>query len=139
MSIILAVLEVDSASICGSVPVFWPVLSQQLGKIFVTKEFIVTIDNRLDHVDDGCNSRRSSSSNDLELGLKEKSGGLMEKPSNKSHYDDVFIQSQVDPLARTGHVAVQSSPDKLARMLSKSYGIGCVVAVIVCIFESEFL
>ncbi len=46
ISILLAVLEVDCASICASVPVFWPVLSRQLGKIFVTKEIEIIHEDR---------------------------------------------------------------------------------------------
>ncbi len=46
ISILLAVLEVDCASICASVPVFWPVLRRQIGNIFVTKEIQITHEDR---------------------------------------------------------------------------------------------
>ncbi|OTA92211.1 hypothetical protein M434DRAFT_61763, partial [Hypoxylon sp. CO27-5] len=43
ISIILAVLEVDAASVCASVPIFWPVLRNlDWGKIFVTQEINIT-------------------------------------------------------------------------------------------------
>ncbi|KAI2620250.1 hypothetical protein GGS26DRAFT_601808 [Hypomontagnella submonticulosa] len=46
-SIILAALEVDLASICASIPTFWPILSQGLfGGIFVTQEVRITHQHR---------------------------------------------------------------------------------------------
>ncbi|KAI2473413.1 hypothetical protein F4781DRAFT_380258 [Annulohypoxylon bovei var. microspora] len=46
-SIILAALEVDLASICASIPTFWPHLSQSLlGSIFVTQEVHITHQHR---------------------------------------------------------------------------------------------
>ncbi|KAI1816598.1 hypothetical protein GGS20DRAFT_536890 [Poronia punctata] len=45
-SFVLAVLEVDLASIVASVPVFWPMLTQNWGKIFVTQEVHVTRHHR---------------------------------------------------------------------------------------------
>jgi hypothetical protein len=41
ISLILALLECDCASICASIPIFWPVLSPYLGAIFVTQEVSV--------------------------------------------------------------------------------------------------
>lgn len=52
ISILLGAVEVDLASICASIPVFWPVVEKQLGKIFVTQEIRVTHHNRLSEVDD---------------------------------------------------------------------------------------
>ncbi|KAK6955363.1 hypothetical protein Daesc_002998 [Daldinia eschscholtzii] len=46
-SIILAALEVDLASICASIPTFWPALKQSfLNAIFITKEVHVTHQHR---------------------------------------------------------------------------------------------
>lgn len=42
----LASLEIDLASIVASIPVFWPVLTQNWGKIFVTQEVHVTRHHR---------------------------------------------------------------------------------------------
>lgn len=39
---VLAMLEVNLSSICASVPVFWPVLTAQIGRVFVTREVSVT-------------------------------------------------------------------------------------------------
>ncbi|KAI2632389.1 hypothetical protein GGR54DRAFT_33533 [Hypoxylon sp. NC1633] len=47
-SIILAALEVDLASICASIPTFWPIFRQRLrgGNIFVTQEVHITHQHR---------------------------------------------------------------------------------------------
>lgn len=45
-SIVLATIEVNLASICASIPVFWPILSQSLNKIFVTQEVHVVHQHR---------------------------------------------------------------------------------------------
>ncbi|KAI1826877.1 hypothetical protein F4861DRAFT_19252 [Xylaria intraflava] len=45
-SIVLASIEVDLASIVASIPVFWPMLTQSWGAIFVTKEVLVTHHHR---------------------------------------------------------------------------------------------
>lgn len=43
---LLAVLEVDAAAVCASVPIFWPVLTQRLGDIFVTQEIEIRRETR---------------------------------------------------------------------------------------------
>ncbi|KAK7957677.1 hypothetical protein PG988_012525 [Apiospora saccharicola] len=43
ISILLGVLEVNVASICASVPIFWPVVAPYLGSIFVTHEVSVQV------------------------------------------------------------------------------------------------
>ncbi|KAI0503193.1 hypothetical protein F5B22DRAFT_630298 [Xylaria bambusicola] len=45
-SIVLAALEVDLASIVASIPVFWPIITQTWGKIWVTQEVHVTRHHR---------------------------------------------------------------------------------------------
>lgn len=57
-SIVLAAIEVDLASICASVPVFWPVLTESFGKIFVTQEVHVTHTHRRLSGEDGYELRR---------------------------------------------------------------------------------
>ncbi|KAK7973570.1 hypothetical protein PG989_015418 [Apiospora arundinis] len=56
ISIELATLEVNFASICASIPVFWPVLTRSIDKVFVTREIKIerihrfeTVDEDLDH------------------------------------------------------------------------------------------
>ncbi|KAI2625475.1 hypothetical protein GGS21DRAFT_303671 [Xylaria nigripes] len=45
-SIVLASVEVDLASIVASIPVFWPMLTETWGGIFVTQEILVTHHHR---------------------------------------------------------------------------------------------
>lgn len=40
------VLEINVASICASVPIFWPIFRPYLGAIFVTREYSVTREER---------------------------------------------------------------------------------------------
>ncbi|KAL0938086.1 uncharacterized protein CTRU02_207817 [Colletotrichum truncatum] len=44
--IVLATVEVDLATICASLPVFWPVLEVRLKTILITREFEVLTDTR---------------------------------------------------------------------------------------------
>lgn len=44
--IVLADLELDLASICASVPVFWPALEQGFERIFITREVQITREDR---------------------------------------------------------------------------------------------
>ncbi|KAJ1329264.1 hypothetical protein MN608_05997 [Microdochium nivale] len=46
-AIVLAVVEVDMASMCASIPVFWPVLQEGWGRIFVTHEIEVVHESRI--------------------------------------------------------------------------------------------
>jgi hypothetical protein len=76
-SILLMVLEINVASICVSVPIFWPVLSPYLGAIFVTHEFSVKYETH-----EGSRSRR-------------RLGG---QSWMNDHYKDSFIMDLVDPI-----------------------------------------
>lgn len=49
---LLAVLEVDAAAVCASVPIFWPVLSNKLGGIFVTQEIEIRRETRFFQMDE---------------------------------------------------------------------------------------
>ncbi|KAJ1323538.1 hypothetical protein MN608_10782 [Microdochium nivale] len=48
LGILLALMEVNCAAICGSVPIFWPQLSRRLGNIMVVREVEITTESRLD-------------------------------------------------------------------------------------------
>ncbi|KAH8681765.1 hypothetical protein BX600DRAFT_31080 [Xylariales sp. PMI_506] len=60
ISLILAILECGCASICASVPIFWPVLSPYLGAIFVTQE--VSVEHEYRDVDEESKIQHSSHS-----------------------------------------------------------------------------
>ncbi|KAK7926489.1 hypothetical protein PG985_003487 [Apiospora marii] len=61
ISILLGVLEINVASICASVPIFWPVVAPYLGSIFVTHEVSVQVveyrDDDLESSPDGSSTR----------------------------------------------------------------------------------
>jgi len=94
LSILLAVLEVNIASICASIPVFWVVLRPYLGFILVTREIKINREDR----DDGPHSKSSKSSD----------GRTGSEAELNAHYNDVYVMDHVDPLRDTGTRAVQS-------------------------------
>lgn len=65
--VVMACLEVDVASICAALPVFWPVLIRKLDKIHVTHEVTVTHESR----------RASSEMGDVELRTTTSEQNLM--------------------------------------------------------------
>jgi hypothetical protein len=81
------VLEINVASICASVPIFWPVLRPYLGAIFVTREFSVKYEPR-----EIISSHGQAGS---ETGLN-------------AHYEDSYIMDLVDPLSAKDGGFVQS-------------------------------
>ncbi|KAI0850189.1 hypothetical protein F5Y00DRAFT_268641 [Daldinia vernicosa] len=86
-SIILAALEVDLASICASIPTFWPTLTHAfLNKIFVTQEVHITHQHR----------RLSSSHFDPQPSFLEHGRGgdgtlLQSKPYGRRYRDDFML------------------------------------------------
>ncbi|KAI1445514.1 hypothetical protein F5Y02DRAFT_127274 [Annulohypoxylon stygium] len=99
ISIVLAVLEVDAASICASVPIFWPVLrSLEWGKIFVTQEVNITRETRYMDDDEDRLTRdttHSRTGSDADLGGE---GGRKGARNKGMYYQDSYVLSQVDPL-----------------------------------------
>jgi hypothetical protein len=89
-SILLMVLEVNVASICASVPIFWPVLRPILGAVFVTREFSVKYE-----------PRESISS-------KERPG---DETGLNAHYQDSYVMVQVDPFGFKDSSQVQGQAD----------------------------
>jgi hypothetical protein len=117
--VILGLMEVNAASICACVPVFWPVLSARLDNIFVTQEIEITREFRFgERLDD-------------EIRLRDEVGGgggrgrrgdprrrstgsvshfhLHKTLSNKrSHYLDDYVMDQVDPLRHKKSAGIAS-------------------------------
>ena len=91
-SILLMVLEINVASICASVPIFWPILRPYVEAIFVTKEFSVKYEAR-----ESISSSRGRTGS--EAGLN-------------SHYKDSFVMDLVDPLSAMNESRVESNPKK---------------------------
>ncbi|RWA10581.1 hypothetical protein EKO27_g4540 [Xylaria grammica] len=117
-SIVFAALEVDLASIVASIPVFWPMLTQSWGNIFVTQEVHVTRHHRRLSGDDQFElpqfspSRRSSrtrreSDGSLKLVIMDTDGVSIDHTRNNSQasnrpagYDrnDPYVRGRVYPL-----------------------------------------
>lgn len=122
ISIILAVLEVDCAAICASIPIFWPVLEARWGTIFITQEIKITReDRRLAEEEAGVaesgaavggidyyhsylqhhqhqhhnHHRSNGSGSELELNLKRSESN---RSLGGTHYNDMFVMHSVDPL-----------------------------------------
>ncbi|KAK8043221.1 hypothetical protein PG994_013704 [Apiospora phragmitis] len=64
ISILLGVLEINAASICASVPIFWPVVAPYLGSIFVTHEVSVQVVEYRDLEDGGTGTTNTSGGGD---------------------------------------------------------------------------
>ncbi|KAI2470664.1 hypothetical protein F4781DRAFT_164982 [Annulohypoxylon bovei var. microspora] len=109
ISIVLAVLEVDAASICASVPIFWPVLRKlDWGKIFVTQEVNITRETRYMDDDEDRLTRdttHSRTGSEADLGGDSSRKGMKNKGM---YYQDSYVLSQVDPL-QTSIERVQAS------------------------------
>ncbi len=80
-SILLMVLEINVASICASVPIFWPVLRPYIGAILVTREFSVKHEVRENHAITTISSQGKTNS-ETEL---------------NAHYKDSYVMDLVDP------------------------------------------
>lgn len=74
------VLEVNVASICASVPIFWPVLRPFLGTIFVTREF--SIKHELRDMESASLPSRGRTGSETEL---------------NTYYSDPYVNDLVDP------------------------------------------
>lgn len=123
-SILLAALETNAASICASVPIFWPVFTSSWGGIFVTQEVKITHETRyLDEEDRDSlthsGSMHSRNGSESQVCIMDGTGDG--RKGNK-HYRDSYILRQVDPLrskddreqpsAMAGDVAQSESPRK---------------------------
>ncbi|KAI8634107.1 hypothetical protein F5Y19DRAFT_199580 [Xylariaceae sp. FL1651] len=111
-SIVLAALEVDLASIVASIPVFWPLFTQNWGKIFVTQEVHVTRHHRRlsgeDNFELHSHSRQSSrsrgdSDGSLKLIIMDTEGRSRSPPPpsermRKYDRNDPYLLHQVYPL-----------------------------------------
>ncbi|KAK6852448.1 hypothetical protein PG995_010999 [Apiospora arundinis] len=113
ISIVLSALEVLSASICASIPIFWPMVTEGWGKIFVTQEVKVTRETRyFDDDDEDALTNNAHSRNGSNVSQVSKGANSKDK---SSHYRDTYILRQVDPLhgleERT-HVTAAPSPEQ---------------------------
>lgn len=104
---ILAVLEVDVASICASIPIFWPILTAKFDAIFVTREVTIERSDRYATMTDGqfeledAAQHFSYRKETSEVSLTSLTCGEDMPSGNRTHYMDTFVASQVDPFSRT--------------------------------------
>ena len=98
----LAVLESEVASVCASVPIFWPVLGPYLGSIFVTREVSVEHEYR---VRPGGGKGPASGGKDAgKLGH----GRTGSEAELNRHYEDPYVLDQVMPFDHRRSRPVQS-------------------------------
>lgn len=83
---VLSVLEVNLATICASLPVFWPVIKENLGRILVTREVDVTRETR--DFSTINNNWEDSDTYALEV----------VQSTQKQHLDQRYMLSHIDPL-----------------------------------------
>ncbi|KAI1765667.1 hypothetical protein GGR53DRAFT_465140 [Hypoxylon sp. FL1150] len=124
LSLILGALEVNVASICASVPIFWPSLKARIDQIFVTREITITTRNRRSNFPEDVGDRielRRTASEDVGNTWKrcpsragsESSQSRLAEPvpvgKKQNHYMDDYILDQVDPLRKKGAFLVESA------------------------------
>ncbi|KAI0010813.1 hypothetical protein F4779DRAFT_576207 [Xylariaceae sp. FL0662B] len=114
ISLILGMLEVNIASICASVPIFWPALTARLDQIFVTREVKITSTQRYtpggddddeielhrnvtDGGEGGWKTTHSRAGSELSVS---RLGATDSPMKGAQHYADDFILHQVDPFSR---------------------------------------
>ena len=119
ISIVIAALEIDFASMCASVPVFWPVLEKQFGKIFITQEVVVTREARWPAMygDDRSELTRtveySRDASELELSKSRNSPtspSSVASPTGKSE-EEGYPMSRWDPITRV--VSIDAKPNQV--------------------------
>lgn len=94
--IVLAALEVDCATICAALPVFWPVLRQlNINQILVTREVKVTLEHR--RLSTGGTTRASNDPDDDGIELQRSESGLQFQSTKRDHYEDPYVAQQVNP------------------------------------------
>ncbi|KAH8896470.1 hypothetical protein GQ53DRAFT_838575 [Thozetella sp. PMI_491] len=105
VSLVLAALELDVASICASVPVFWPVIERHFGKIFITQEVEVTrearwtaheLDDRSELTGQGGQYRSDASDGELTKGDNLQ-------PGEMNHYVEEYVMGRWDPITGAGN------------------------------------
>jgi hypothetical protein len=113
---VLSVLEVNLATICASLPVFWPVINENLGRILVTHEIDVTRETR-----DFSNFNHHWEDSDT-YALEAVSS------AQKLHPDQRYMLSQIDPLQEekpsTTTVMAMGQQANSATVLDRSLDLG---------------
>ncbi|KAH7033035.1 uncharacterized protein B0I36DRAFT_104209 [Microdochium trichocladiopsis] len=95
-AIVLAVVEVDMASMCASIPVFWPILQDSWGKIFVTQEVEVVHESRISSETEqgsvhGSDSSQTRAGSEFSFKLLDVPKALQAPP--RAHYGEPFSEN----------------------------------------------
>ena len=116
VSVIWTVLECNIAVLCASIPIFWPMLEERWGAIFVTKEIQITHEDRVFDEEDQFSGRHIRMGSDAEL-KRSDSGG-------DHHYNNSYVMQSVDPLRNPvyGDMRVEA----VARSVRKRV-VGCIL------------
>ncbi|KAK7924742.1 hypothetical protein PG985_006796 [Apiospora marii] len=132
ITMLLAVLEVDAAAVCASVPIFWPVLSNKLGGIFVTQEIEIRRETRFFQMDEeeaGVGGGRHGRGSVMMAQPHSRTGSEAELKQHHPHDSDAkqpssytgsYSMKSMDPLSLppleepslNSHEAVVESPHK---------------------------
>jgi hypothetical protein len=106
ITLIQSCLEVDTASICASIPVFWPVLVAKLDQISVTREIIITREESGFELCKSSSDGHQGSSHSRAGSEIHLNGDSAQKMA--THYNDMYVLDQVDPLRTDKTVGVES-------------------------------
>ncbi|KAI0130455.1 hypothetical protein BJ170DRAFT_315599 [Xylariales sp. AK1849] len=126
ISILLANLEVDLATICASVPVFWPVLTSKLDKILVTQEIKIEREHRFSAIDDEYELQRNGDGEYPSEVLHSRTTSesslhrAQSRPGKDGHYKDKYIMAQVNPLSSVGTVESEITSQPTGRKQSRT-------------------
>jgi hypothetical protein len=129
---VLAAMEVDVASVCASVPVFWPLLRDHMLEIFVTKEIEITHEDRADYYELGHKRSRDTnvsgrvpSPDGSQVWVNSKAGEEVEIEKTKNtakHYRDEFVTNQVFPFHPGAEQSITRSEVKVGSAAKISGG-----------------
>lgn len=118
VTLIQACLEIDAASICASITVFWPVITAKFDQIFVTNEITITRSHRHfsdlgEGESDDMELHRSHSTEQQKIHSRggSETTSLFGVSTNeaKNVYSDTYILEQVDPLREDVKGRVETS------------------------------
>jgi hypothetical protein len=107
-AVTLGMMEVNAASICACVPVFWPVLTARLDMIFVTQEVQITRERRFSDKEDEIELSRSGTHSRADSEASQSHLNITKNGKPTTHYMDDYIMDQVDPLRSKTRMAVSS-------------------------------
>ncbi|KAK1997724.1 hypothetical protein LX36DRAFT_577859 [Colletotrichum falcatum] len=102
LPMVLAILEIDIAAICASLPVFWPMLQVSMGSIFVTREVKVTTEAAEAHAeDDDCLEMEGGSFSLCQQAMLNDTAGLVDPAAYGAHSPTAQTSPEPSPKKET--------------------------------------